>query len=156
DGSRFWASAVVTALRDDRGEVQGFAKITRDLTEQRNAEEEARRAAEERAARRQAELDEREGRRSRDQLGLILRSIAEGLTAQTLPGKLVCANDAAGHLCGFESAAAMLAAPQDRILASFEIYREDGTPQPLDQLPGRIALVHGEAASAVLRFRVKR
>ena len=35
DGSTFWASVVITALRDDTGELKGFAKITRDLIERR-------------------------------------------------------------------------------------------------------------------------
>jgi len=39
DGSRFWASVVITALRDASGEVRGFAKITRDLSERRRQEE---------------------------------------------------------------------------------------------------------------------
>jgi len=38
DGSRFWADIVITALRDDNGKLRGFAKITRDLTEQRQAQ----------------------------------------------------------------------------------------------------------------------
>ena len=42
DGSRFWASVVITALRDDVGKLIGFAKVTRDLTERRAAEEELR------------------------------------------------------------------------------------------------------------------
>ena len=42
DGSRFWASVVVTALRDPAGQLVGFAKVTRDLTEQRRAEEQLR------------------------------------------------------------------------------------------------------------------
>ena len=33
DGSRFWANVVITALRDEDGELIGFAKVTRDLTE---------------------------------------------------------------------------------------------------------------------------
>src|SRR5882672_11296917 len=33
DGSRFWANVVITALRDESGELVGFAKVTRDLTE---------------------------------------------------------------------------------------------------------------------------
>ena len=33
DGTRFWASVVITALRDEDGELRGFAKVTRDLTE---------------------------------------------------------------------------------------------------------------------------
>jgi PAS domain S-box-containing protein len=35
DGSRFWASVVITALHDDHGRHIGFAKITRDLSERR-------------------------------------------------------------------------------------------------------------------------
>lgn len=48
DGSRFWANVVISAIRDDRGELVGFSKVTRDLTERRRSEEEraARRAAE--------------------------------------------------------------------------------------------------------------
>jgi hypothetical protein len=49
DGSRFWASVVVTALRDRDGVVRGFAKVTRDITERRNAEQ-ARNAEIEREA----------------------------------------------------------------------------------------------------------
>ncbi|MGZ5271634.1 MAG: PAS domain-containing sensor histidine kinase [Ramlibacter sp.] len=47
DGSRFWANVVITALRDANGQLTGFAKVTRDLTERR-AHEEALRASEER------------------------------------------------------------------------------------------------------------
>jgi PAS domain S-box-containing protein len=58
DGTRFWASVVITALRRD-GIILGFAKITRDLTERRAAQqraiEDARRVAAEEAARRAAE-----------------------------------------------------------------------------------------------------
>src|SRR6476661_4893467 len=39
DGSRFWASVVVDAIKDESGEVIGFAKITRDMTEQRAAQQ---------------------------------------------------------------------------------------------------------------------
>ncbi|HEX2198093.1 MAG TPA: PAS domain S-box protein [Burkholderiales bacterium] len=38
-GRRFWADVVITALRDDAGELRGFAKTTRDLTERRQREE---------------------------------------------------------------------------------------------------------------------
>src|SRR5206468_7079998 len=38
DGSRFWANVVITALRDEGGNLIGFGKITRDLTERRAAE----------------------------------------------------------------------------------------------------------------------
>ena len=41
DGSTFWANVVITAVRDEQGELIGFAKVTRDLTERRNAEQRA-------------------------------------------------------------------------------------------------------------------
>lgn len=41
DGTRFWANVVITALRDDTGELIGFAKITRDLTERMETQERA-------------------------------------------------------------------------------------------------------------------
>lgn len=47
DGSRFWANVVITALRDENGQLAGFGKVTRDLTERR-AHEEALRESEER------------------------------------------------------------------------------------------------------------
>ena len=47
DGSRFWADVIITALFDEDGRHVGFAKVTRDLTERRAAEE-ALRISEER------------------------------------------------------------------------------------------------------------
>jgi PAS domain S-box-containing protein len=38
DGSRFWASVVVDPVRNERGEIIGFAKITRDISERRTAQ----------------------------------------------------------------------------------------------------------------------
>ena len=50
DGSRFWANVVITALRDQSGELTGFAKVTRDMTERREAEELLERRVEQRTA----------------------------------------------------------------------------------------------------------
>ncbi|HZZ90972.1 MAG TPA: PAS domain S-box protein [Usitatibacter sp.] len=38
DGSRFWADVVVTALHDSHGELRGFAKVTRDLSDLKRVE----------------------------------------------------------------------------------------------------------------------
>ena len=46
DGSRFWASGVTTPLRDPDGSLMGYAKVVRDLTERRLAEESLRKANE--------------------------------------------------------------------------------------------------------------
>ncbi|UTA67095.1 PAS domain S-box protein [Emticicia sp. 21SJ11W-3] len=37
DGSRFWGSVVITAIHDDKHEVIGFTKVTRDLTDMKTA-----------------------------------------------------------------------------------------------------------------------
>ncbi|MCV0404203.1 MAG: PAS domain-containing sensor histidine kinase [Chloroflexi bacterium] len=56
DGTRFWADVVITALRDRPGAPPyAFAKITRDLTERRAAEEQERRLMAEQGARAAAE-----------------------------------------------------------------------------------------------------
>ena len=47
DGTRFWATVVITAVRDADGELLGFAKVTRDLTDKKRADDE-RLVAEER------------------------------------------------------------------------------------------------------------
>jgi len=39
DGTRFWANVVLTAIRDTTGELTGFAKVTRDFTDRKRAEE---------------------------------------------------------------------------------------------------------------------
>jgi PAS domain S-box-containing protein len=41
DGTRFWASVVITALHDASGQLVGFAKVTRDLSERRAADQRA-------------------------------------------------------------------------------------------------------------------
>ena len=38
DGSRFWARVTITALRDEEGQLRGFGKVTRDMTERREKE----------------------------------------------------------------------------------------------------------------------
>ena len=40
NGRRFWCSVVMDAIRDDDGTILGFAKITRDLTDKKNAQQE--------------------------------------------------------------------------------------------------------------------
>jgi len=46
DGTHFWAHVVIDPIRNPEGELVGFAKITRDLTERRQVEESLRRSEE--------------------------------------------------------------------------------------------------------------
>jgi PAS domain S-box-containing protein len=59
DGSRFWANVVITAVYDAQGSLRGFAKVTRDLTDRKQAEEAQRALLEQREARVQAEEERR-------------------------------------------------------------------------------------------------
>ena len=42
DGTMFWANVVITAIRNEDGQLLGFSKVTRDLTERRMNEERLR------------------------------------------------------------------------------------------------------------------
>ncbi|HXD44393.1 MAG TPA: PAS domain S-box protein, partial [Pseudolabrys sp.] len=46
DGTRFWASVIVDPIRSPAGDIVGFAKITRDLTDRKAAEDALRRSEE--------------------------------------------------------------------------------------------------------------
>lgn len=50
DGSRFWAHVVISPMRDDRGALLGFSKITRDTTARHHAEEDLAQRAQQHAA----------------------------------------------------------------------------------------------------------
>jgi anti-anti-sigma factor len=47
DGTRYWANVIITALRDEKGNLRGFGKITRDLSERRLAEEKIKKQSQE-------------------------------------------------------------------------------------------------------------
>ena len=90
---------------------------------------------------------------SRSHFESILGSIPEGITVQSDDGRLVYVNDAAAHSMGFASADAMLATPLPQILARFEMLREDGSPLPLELLPGRRALSGEFEPTQLIGFR---
>lgn len=59
DGSRFWANAVYTALHDETGQLRGYSKVTRDITERKRAQDALQKAHDEmetRVVQRTAEL----------------------------------------------------------------------------------------------------
>lgn len=59
DGARFWASVTITAVRDGSGELVGYVKVTRDLTQRRRLEEQRAELLVEQAARQRAEDEQR-------------------------------------------------------------------------------------------------
>lgn len=74
DGSKFWAHVVITAMKDEAGKLTGFARVARDLTDRKAAEEQLRKIAvelEQRVSERTLELRESQSR---------LRELATELT----------------------------------------------------------------------------
>jgi PAS domain S-box-containing protein len=103
DGSRFWANVVITAVHDEAGVLRGFAKVTRDLTARRLAEENDRRLLQEEAARKAAEEAAREIERQRQQLHVTLSSIGDAVIVTDADGTVTFLNPVAAALTGWET-----------------------------------------------------
>src|SRR5918994_161033 len=86
DGSKFWAHVVITALKDEAGGLRGFAKVTRDITERKEAEERERLLAHEKA--------------SLEQVSDILESISDAFYTVDWEWRLTYINRKAAELWG--------------------------------------------------------
>lgn len=100
-----------------------------------------------------ATLDQ-ESRRSQDQLAAVLGSVTDGITVQSLDGRLVYANEEAARLIGFASAADLLASSVEEFIARFRIMDEAGQPLPLAELPSRQALRGERGDERLIRFKL--
>jgi PAS domain S-box-containing protein len=88
DGSRFWASVVLTALHERDGRLLGFAKVTRDLSERRANEEALR--------------------RSEEQLRLMVEAVQDyAIFMLDVDGTVLSWNAAAQALTGYEASEAI-------------------------------------------------
>jgi PAS domain S-box-containing protein len=102
DDTTFWANVVITALRHEDGTLRGFAKLTRDLTEYKKAEENARRLLQEEAARKATEEYAEEIARQREQLHVTLSSIGDAVIVTDMNGGVTFMNPVAVALTGWE------------------------------------------------------
>ena len=137
DGSQFWANVVITALHDDAGNFVGFSKITRDLTERKKSEENARRLVEEAAARRVAEDNARLIQEQRERLHVTLASIGDAVISTDAEGRVDFLNPVAEKLVGWKTEEAARRTLED----VFRIVNED-TRQPVEN-PALRALKDG-------------
>src|SRR3569623_1869603 len=100
NGSRFWMQGSLTLLRGPDGNIAGFAKVTRDLTEKRNAEENERRLLAERAAREAAPAAEQQLRDGEDRLRRLQHMPAALSQAATpVDGATVVLREGSNALC---------------------------------------------------------
>jgi PAS domain S-box-containing protein len=135
DGQHIDISLTISPIKDSSGAIVAASTIARDITERKRAEQELR--------------------QSRDQIEIMLRGVADGITAQNPTGQLIYANDAAAQLTGYDSAQELLDAPLQQVLGKFDLLDEAGEPLPFSEMPSRQAL-HGIQPSArIMRFRVR-
>ncbi|MBV9582020.1 MAG: PAS domain S-box protein [Chloroflexi bacterium] len=153
DGSRFWANVTITALRDQAGELRGFAKITRDLTERKASEDARAQANREEGARLAAEASQEELRASRDQLATILAGVDEGVMAQDPQGRVIYANTTAAQMCGFSDGQLLQRASVAEVVARFEVFDESGRQLLRSELPAARVLRGEIVPETTLRFR---
>ena len=100
-GSRFWADVVITAVRDPSNGLTGFAKVTRDLTEQRHADELLR--------------------HSEESLRATLYSIGDAVLATDETGRVTRINPVAERLTGWSEREA-IGSPLEEV---FQIINEE-------------------------------
>lgn len=82
DGTRFWARVVITPLRDDAGRLTGYAKVTSDLTRQKESDDALK--------------------RSEEQFRLLVKSVQDYAILMLDPaGRVVTWNDGAQRLKGY-------------------------------------------------------
>ncbi len=107
DQSRFWASVVITPLRDEAGRLRGYAKVTRDVTERKRAE---------------ATLKE-----SEERFRLLLDSTAEAIYGLDLEGRCTFCNPAGLRLLGCADPSQVIGKDLHALTHS---KHADGTPYP--------------------------
>lgn len=122
DGSLIWANVVITAVRDETGELVGFSKVTRDLTERRRHE---------------SALKDSEER---------LRLMVDGVKDHAMflldaEGRVVSWNEAARRVLGHESES--IVGQQAAVLYPAE-ERAAGTPQGQMSAVAHAGFFHGE------------
>jgi PAS domain S-box-containing protein len=127
DGALFWANVVVTAIRDQEGELKGFAKVTRDLSQRRRADD---------------ALAE-QGHRLREQADL-LELTQDAILVREIGGRILFWNRGAENLYGW---------PRDKAVGQLShVLLQTKFPKPVEEIDAELfetkywegELVHGK------------
>jgi len=180
DGSHFWANVVITALRDEVGNLCGFSKVTRDLTERKRSEENAGRLLEEAVARRALASNTRLLQEKQDRLHVTLASIGDAVISTDAEGRVEFLNPVAEELVGWRSQEAAgrsltevfhivneetrqpvenpaLRALKDGVIVGLAnhtvLISKEGTERPIDDSAAPIRDAEGKVVGSVLVFR---
>ena len=121
DGSHFWAKVLITPLWYDDGTLRGFAKVTQDITEQREQEQKLR--------------------QERELLDGILNTVPVAISVSSPEGETLRANDRAAELLGL-SKEELLNGPENP--DEWLVYDGDGNELPDETQPAARVIASGE------------
>lgn len=133
--NRYWANVVITTLRNDSGQVIGFSKVTRDLTERRASEENSRRLVVEQAARAAAEENALLAQRQEASLRFVADASRLLAEVTDVPSTL--------------QKVASLAVPHFADWCAVDMVQDDGSVE-------RMAVAHADPAKVELAHRLYR
>src|SRR5947209_5758325 len=94
----------------------------------------------------------REVQQARDQLDIILQSVADGIVVYDTNNRIIYANDVAAGMTGFTSVQDMMNTPSTAIVDKFALINEWKHPFPLSQLPHRRVLAGEREAQAIIGY----
>jgi PAS domain S-box-containing protein len=121
DGTEFWANVVITAIRDDDGDLRGFTKVTRDMTERREYEQRLE--------------------RERERTEKLLRTAPIPIAVVDDAGETVVANERAQDALGLTEEE-IVEGPENQ--EEWTIYGGDGEPIDQHETPSARVLETGE------------
>lgn len=132
NGERFWASGIVTPLRDKAGNLVGFSKIMRDMTKRKQAEAERDRSIEQLAA-------------SASRLEAIVQQMPDGVAIAEVPfGKLQLHNEEALRILRLP----LLPSDSVKDYAQYGACHPDGQPYKPEEYPIARSINSGEVVKA--------